>query len=146
MIGKIKSMKLSVNHRGILFFLIVVSRLTKAGAQAELQSTTPGTTMQLTGVQSSIDYRPNSRFFCKYFGNSFSNKFHRPSCLFAKAISRRNLVLFQSRQQAIAAHFTPCRYCLPPVWLSVHGTIMSSDRHIKLFDQPANIKIGATKN
>lgn len=67
----------------------------------------------------------------KYYGNTFSMKFHRPSCPFAIAISRRHLVLFHFRREAIEAHFLPCRYCLPPVSLSVVGKIIdrSSQPH-----------------
>jgi hypothetical protein len=62
----------------------------------------------------------------KYFGNSDSNKFHRPSCIYASAISKRHLVLFQWRWQAIAAHFQPCRYCLPPVVKSTHAVLLTT--------------------
>jgi hypothetical protein len=55
----------------------------------------------------------------KYVGNSFSLKFHRPSCPFAKAMSVRHVQLFHFRREAIAAGEKPCRYCLPPWWKSV---------------------------
>ncbi len=63
----------------------------------------------------------------KYCGNTFSGKFHRPSCPFAVAISRRHLVLFHFRQEAIEAHFLPCRYCLPPVRLTVTAKILAKN-------------------
>ncbi len=60
----------------------------------------------------------------KYYGNSFSHKFHRPSCPFGMCISKSHLVRFHFRKEAIEAHFVPCKYCLPPIWWSVHGVIL----------------------
>jgi len=62
----------------------------------------------------------------KYIGNSFSSKFHRPSCPFARCISSRHLVLFARRKDATDQKFVPCRYCLPPSWTQVHAIILSS--------------------
>jgi methylphosphotriester-DNA--protein-cysteine methyltransferase len=59
----------------------------------------------------------------KYVGNSFSLKFHRPSCPFAKKMWHRRMQLFHLRKDAIEAGYQPCKYCLPPYWLSVRGTI-----------------------
>ena len=61
----------------------------------------------------------------KYYGNIFSHKFHRPSCPFGMCISKRHLVLFHFRKDAIEAHFAPCKYCLPAVWWTVHGVILT---------------------
>lgn len=60
----------------------------------------------------------------KYVGNSFSFKFHRPSCPFARAMWRGHVVKFQYRKQAIDAGQKPCRYCLPPYWKSVGAKIL----------------------
>ncbi len=60
----------------------------------------------------------------KYTGNSFSQKFHRPSCKFARAMWRGHVVRFQYRKQAIDAGQKPCRYCLPPDWKTVGAKIM----------------------
>ncbi len=62
----------------------------------------------------------------KYVGNSFSFKFHRPSCPFAKAMWRGHVVKFQYRKQAIDAGQKPCRYCLPPYWKSVGAKILKT--------------------
>ncbi len=72
----------------------------------------------------------------KYWGNRFSQKFHRPSCPFALCMNKRHLVLFHFRKEAIEAHFAPCKYCLPPVWCNVHGVILlpakdGSSEHIE---------------
>jgi hypothetical protein len=39
-------------------------------------------------------------------------------------ISKNHLVRFHFRKEAIEAHYTPCKYCLPPVWWTVHGVIL----------------------
>lgn len=60
----------------------------------------------------------------KYWGNSFSLKFHRPSCPFAKAMSAHHVMFFNFRKQAVDSGQVPCRYCLPPNWTTVRATIL----------------------
>lgn len=60
----------------------------------------------------------------KYWGNSYSNKFHRPSCVFAKAMNARHVVFFHFRREAVAAGQVPCRYCLPPIVKRVQCKIL----------------------
>jgi hypothetical protein len=60
----------------------------------------------------------------KYWGNSFSGKFHRPSCPFAQVMSLRHVIFFNFRRQAVESGQTPCRYCLPPFWTSVKSKIL----------------------
>lgn len=67
----------------------------------------------------------------KYIGNSFSFKFHRPSCPFAKAMWRGHVLRFQYRKQAIDAGQKPCRYCLPPYWKSVGAKILKQEPESK---------------
>jgi hypothetical protein len=62
----------------------------------------------------------------KYTGNSFSLKFHRPSCKFARAMWRGHVVRFQYRKQAIDAGQKPCRYCLPPDWKTVGAKVLGT--------------------
>ncbi|MBS1953082.1 MAG: hypothetical protein JST89_02790 [Cyanobacteria bacterium SZAS-4] len=59
----------------------------------------------------------------KYWGNSFSLKFHRPSCPFAKAMSAHHVMFFNFRRQAIDSGQVPCRYCLPPNWTTVRASL-----------------------
>jgi hypothetical protein len=61
----------------------------------------------------------------KYVGNSFSSKFHRPSCPFAKCISAWHLELFAQRHDATDQGYKPCRYCLPQSWTSVHAVLLN---------------------
>jgi hypothetical protein len=70
----------------------------------------------------------------KYVGNSFSLKFHRPSCRFAKAMSVNHVQLFHFRRQAIEAGEKPCNYCLPQSWGSVKAVVkapMDSEQSIQ---------------
>jgi hypothetical protein len=62
----------------------------------------------------------------KYVGNNFSGKFHRPSCKFARAMNVDHVIFFHFRQDAISAGQQPCRYCLPPVWLTVKAKILGA--------------------
>jgi hypothetical protein len=59
----------------------------------------------------------------KYVGNSYSLKFHRPSCPFAKAMSVNHVQLFHFRREAIEAGEKPCNYCLPQSWGSVKAVV-----------------------
>jgi hypothetical protein len=64
---------------------------------------------QLSPSQESTEELP-----IKYWGNSFSAKFHRPSCPFARAMNPAHVIFFHFRKDAIAQGQQPCRYCLPP--------------------------------
>lgn len=65
----------------------------------------------------------------KYVGNSFSLKFHKPSCPFARVMRKSRRVAFTFRKAAVDAGQRPCKYCLPPWWLSVEAKILNYDRH-----------------
>ncbi len=60
----------------------------------------------------------------KYWGNSSSGKFHRPSCPFAKAMNSRHVVFFHFRHEAIGAGQQPCHYCLPPFVKRVQSVLL----------------------
>jgi hypothetical protein len=95
----------------VVFFCQMLSAVCPFGAQA---SSIGDATMPVAAV--------------KYVGNCDSHKFHRPSCPFAKQIAGKRLIRFQFRQQAIDDHYSPCQYCLPRVWLSVHACIISTPK------------------
>jgi hypothetical protein len=63
----------------------------------------------------------------KYWGNSSSAKFHKPSCPFAKAMNSRHVVFFHFRREAIEAGQEPCRYCLPPFVKRVRCVLLPRD-------------------
>lgn len=74
----------------------------------------------------SNDRSPAPDLPVKYWGNSFSLKFHRPSCPFAKAMSAHHVMFFNFRKQAVENGQVPCRYCLPPSWTSVRAALWHS--------------------
>lgn len=84
-----------------------------------------------TGIETSDSIRdsqshtnnPAGELPIKYWGNSFSLKFHRPSCPFAKAMSAHHVMFFNFRKQAVESGQVPCRYCLPPSWTVVRASI-----------------------
>jgi len=82
----------------------------------------PGSDQRSMRDQQSIEERQPDPF--KYVGNTFSSKFHRPSCPFAKCISHRHLVFFGRRFNAVDAGYKPCQYCLPPDWKTVHLVVL----------------------
>jgi hypothetical protein len=60
----------------------------------------------------------------KYFGNSFSGKFHRPWCPYSQAMNLNHAVAFNFRWQAIRSGYRPCNFCLPQQWKSVHCVLL----------------------
>lgn len=50
----------------------------------------------------------------KYVGSVNSNKYHYPTCKWAKKISPNNLVTSKTAQEALAAGYVPCKVCKPP--------------------------------
>jgi hypothetical protein len=51
----------------------------------------------------------------KYVGSSKSDKYHYPSCQWAKKINPANLVTFKSAKEAKEAGYVPCKVCKPPI-------------------------------
>jgi len=48
-----------------------------------------------------------------YVGSKNSNKYHRPSCRWAKRIKTSNLVVFKTRKEAKDAKYITCKVCKP---------------------------------
>lgn len=48
-----------------------------------------------------------------YVGSRHSNKYHYPSCIWAKKIHSENLVTFNGREDARGASYVPCKVCRP---------------------------------
>lgn len=61
----------------------------------------------------------------RYIGNSFSQKFHIPSCPFAQAMWRRRRLEFHFRHEATELGFRPCCWCLPKRWKHLEGRILT---------------------
>jgi hypothetical protein len=51
----------------------------------------------------------------KYVGSSKSDKYHYPSCQWARKINPANLVTFKSAKEAQEAGYIPCKVCKPPI-------------------------------
>ena len=60
-----------------------------------------------TGILLAVDY--------KYVGSKKSDKYHYPSCRWAKKIRPYNLVTFRSAKEAQEAGYVPCKICRPPL-------------------------------
>lgn len=50
----------------------------------------------------------------KYVGSKKSDKYHYPSCTWAKKISPQNLRTFKTAKEALDAGYIPCKVCKPP--------------------------------
>lgn len=62
-----------------------------------------------------IDTRPSKQqnIESKFVASKNSKVFHKPGCPFAQKISSKNLVSYDSREQAVAAGKRPCKSCNP---------------------------------
>ncbi len=105
-----------------LLALVTVTGLSSVAAVAE--SVTRATTDAAPVLESRSNLSCPLDLPYKYVGNTFSSKFHRPSCPFAQAMNVRHVLLFHFRCQAIAAGQVPCRYCLPPIWKTVKAVLL----------------------
>lgn len=105
--------------------------LSSDGSAAQGVYDRSGKVMTPTGLQTSASQLSVAKPLAadlpvKYWGNSFSLKFHRPSCPFAKAMSAHHVMFFNFRKDAVDSGQVPCRYCLPPSWTSVHAALWHS--------------------
>jgi len=50
----------------------------------------------------------------KYVVPAKSNKYHHPSCRFARKFRSENLAIFHSAKDALGAGYVPCKACKPP--------------------------------
>ena len=51
----------------------------------------------------------------KYVVPAKSNKYHYPSCRWARKFNTEDLVPFNSAEDALGAGYIPCKVCKPPV-------------------------------
>lgn len=49
----------------------------------------------------------------KYVGSSDSDKYHKPTCRWAKEILSENIIYFASEEEAVASNYSPCGTCKP---------------------------------
>jgi micrococcal nuclease len=57
---------------------------------------------------------PTSTLSGKFVGSTKSDKYHYPSCRWAKKILPENQIWFASSEEARAAGYVPCGVCNPP--------------------------------
>ena len=50
-----------------------------------------------------------------YVGSARSNKYHYPTCVWARKIKPSNLVGFSSPEEAQRSGYVPCKVCRPPL-------------------------------
>jgi micrococcal nuclease len=50
----------------------------------------------------------------EYWASKKSDKYHYPTCEWAKKINPENLVKFTTPEDAVKAGFVPCKVCQPP--------------------------------
>jgi hypothetical protein len=48
-----------------------------------------------------------------FWGSKKSNKYHEPSCYWAKQIKNENRIIFQTRRDAINRNYVACKVCDP---------------------------------
>ena len=49
----------------------------------------------------------------KFVASKKSNKFHKPTCTYAKKIKKSNKITFKSKSQAKKSGYKPCKKCHP---------------------------------
>lgn len=50
----------------------------------------------------------------EYWASKNSDKYHYPSCQWAKRVKQSNLVIFKTPEEAKEAGYVPCKVCRPP--------------------------------
>ena len=53
-------------------------------------------------------------YAAEFWGSAKSDKYHYPSCRWAEKIDAKNMVRFNSPEEAIKAGYKPCKVCVPP--------------------------------
>jgi len=64
----------------------------------------------------------------EFWASKNSNKYHYPSCKWAQKINPKNLIKFNSPEQAIKAGYVPCKVCKPP---TSSKTELNTDKNLK---------------
>ncbi len=71
-----------------------------------------GVLVGVSGAPAAYAAKSAAKDTVKYIGNSDSKKYHKPSCDYAKKISKDNRVEFASAADAKKAGYKPCKVCL----------------------------------
>ena len=67
----------------------------------------------LSSYTYTVGDKKNSTDALNYVGNKNSRVFHFSDCVGARTMSNNNKVIFESREEAVKAGFTPCASCKP---------------------------------
>lgn len=63
----------------------------------------------------------------KYEGNLFSRKFHQPNCPYSLVMARFRKIMLDSKKQALAEGYRPCRFCLAKTTRTVQAKLINLD-------------------
>jgi len=86
--------------------LIIEKPISTPGSQkkvAESQISPPETTNKLANQDTQT---------CAFVGSKNSNKYHLPTCRWAKRIKPENIVCFKSTEDAVAKNYQPDKGCI----------------------------------
>lgn len=61
----------------------------------------------------------------KYEGNLISRKFHQPNCPYSLVMARFRKIKFDTKKQALAEGYKPCRFCLAASTRTVQAKLLS---------------------
>ncbi len=63
----------------------------------------------------------------KYEGNLISRKFHQPNCPYSLVMAHSRKIMLESKKQAVAEGYKPCRFCLRAVTRTVEAKLINLD-------------------
>ena len=63
----------------------------------------------------------------KYEGNLISRKFHQPNCPYSLAMAHSRKIKFDTKKQAVAEGYRPCRFCLAVSTRTVQAKLINID-------------------
>jgi len=84
----------NVNRKRTLSIVLLLLLLFMSGCNQVTQTTVPATQHN-------------------YVGSANSDKYHKPSCRWAKNIKENNAVWFSTKEEAEQAGYTACKTCKP---------------------------------
>ena len=68
----------------------------------------------LSGNKETLSNKKSDKITQTFVGSAKSNKYHYPSCQWARKISPANLVTFTGVKDAQSKGYIPCKVCKPP--------------------------------
>lgn len=113
--------KFNLNYRlsVALLVLAIILNARELNAQNQQSTLTPQ-----TQSQKSLSTKSSYNSAYQFIGNSFSRKYHKADCEFAKKINPAHVVFFTNSAQADNSGSKPCNWCLPVWSKDVHGSVL----------------------